>query len=325
VHLPSYIAPTPAQEAWLQLGFGMFVHFNSNTFYHTESGDPDQDPARFYAKKFNPAQWAETAVTAGMKYAVISAKHHEGFCIWPTQLTDHNVMASPMARDVLRDICVAFQERGITTGLYFSLSDHHEPSFQDDDAFAEFVKGQLTELLTGYGPVLELWFDGGWEKGDLGWFDARRWHWDEIYRHVKSLQPDCLVLCNPGCANGGEVRMGPVDLNCIERVHLYCNEEVGPVPDARTGDFLYEPDTRPVRRMNGKMTYLPIESCDCIRDKWFYHPNDDNIVSAETILDWIALSAKRGGNLLLNVYPTDEGLILQEDRDVLAEVGRRRA
>ena len=306
------IGPTPVQEAWMALRFGMFVHFNINTFYHIEAGTGEEDPARFDPTDFDPHQWAEVADSAGMKYAVITTRHHEGFSLWPSKQTDYNVMATPMRRDVLKEICEAFESRGIKIGLYYSLWDTHEPCYEDDAAYAEFMKGQLTELLTDYGPVIELWFDAGWEKGWWGWHDATRWHWRELYDLVKSLQPECLVLCNPGKMNGGELALSPVDLNCIERVHKM------------VGDQLYIPDTRPIRRMvhGNDYRYLPIETCDSIHPRWFYSP-EDNPHPPDTIIDWLKISWGRGGNLLLNVPPTDRGLIQDKDAHVLAEVGRR--
>jgi len=306
------IGPTPSQQAWLDLRFGMFLHFSLNTFCTTELGTGTEDPAKFDPADFDPHQWAQVAADAGMKYAVITTKHHEGFCIWPTKQTDYNVSATPFGRDVLQEICQAFRNRGIQTGFYYSLWDLHEPTYHDDAAYAQFMKDQLTELLTNYGAVLELWFDGGWEKGWWGWYDATRWHWREIYDHIKSLQPDCLVLCNAGKKNGGELALSPVDLNCIERAQAYM------------GDEPYIPDTRPIRRMVDIDTfrYLPIETCDCIRSHWFYDPNDVKLNPPDRIIDWIRVARERGGNLLLNVAPTDRGLLQQEDADVLAEVGR---
>ncbi len=304
------IVPTPAQQAWMDLRFGMFVHFSMNTFYQVELGDGKEDPARFDPANFDPEQWADAAVAARMKYAVITTKHHEGFCLWPSKLTEYNILATPMGRDVLREICEAFQSRGIRTGLYYSLWDIHEPSYRDDAAYVDFMIGQLTELLSDYGPVLELWFDGGWVKGHWGWYDATRWGWQRLYDHIKSLQPDCLVLCNPGKMNGGELALSPVDLNCVERVF------------SRTEDVPYVPDLRPIRRVGeGTFLYLPIETCDSLHPSWYHNP-DEMPHDAERIVEWLKVARERVGNLLLNVPPTDAGVIREDGVAVLAEVGQ---
>jgi len=195
--------------------------------------------------------------------------------------------------------------------LYYSLWNVHEPTYNDDDAYAQFMMDQLTELLMGYGPVLELWFDSGWQKGHWGWHDVTRWHWRELYDHIKLLQPDYPVLANPGKMNGGELNLLPVDLNCIERIFSY------------TEDVLYVPDTRPIRRIHaGQFRYLPIETCDSIRARWFYSPDDQHLHAPDTIINWLRVARVRGGNLLLNVPPNHAGLMPDNAVQVLAEVGR---
>ena len=306
---------TPAQQAWLNLRFGMLVVFGLNTFYDLEWSDGTLDPAGFDPTKFAPDQWAQTAAEAGMKYMVVVAKHHDGFCLWPTAKTDYSIQATKIGRerDVLGEICAAFRARGLQVGIYYSLWDRYEPCYEDDEAYAQFMMDQLTELLTGYGPVVELWFDGGWDKGNYDWHDARRWHWEELYAHIKSLQPECLVINNPGTTHRGEIHLYPVDLLCVERVHL------------RIGSYLMEPDTRPVRVVSKgdehPAVYLPCETCDTIRQDWFYHAEDTALHSPETIVSWINLSQLRGGNLLLSAPPDDRGLLLEEDCEVLRRVG----
>lgn len=153
--------PTLAQQRWMDLEFGLFVHFGINTFYDTEWSDGTLDPAKFNPTNFDPNQWCRAAREAGMKFLVLVTKHHDGFCNWPTEQTDYSVKNTPFQRDVVGEVAKAARENGLKLGLYYSLWDCHEPTHdRDDAAYADFMKRQLSELLSNYGPIVELWFDG---------------------------------------------------------------------------------------------------------------------------------------------------------------------
>ena len=314
----------------MQLGYGMFIHFGPNTFAGVAWGD-----GRFPAEQFEPRhldtrQWAATAAEAGMKYAVLTTKHHDGFCLWPSQFTEYSVQHSPQRRNVVAEFVESCRSAGIKPGFYYSLWDKHCPVYNDDAAYAVYMRNQITELLTDYGDIVELWFDGGWDKEhptrawpyDPAWpndpavdqaaLSGARWEWRELYALIHRLQPDCLVVNNSSSDRPGGVRYLPVDLRTAEHYDFVWQDRV------------CRPVTDPiVTSAAGAAIYLPLEFTTslnpdwfCIKGKSFSHP------SAATIADWHHTAQAAGGNLLLNVGPDSAGLIPAYHRGYLAEARR---
>ncbi len=160
--------PTPDQVAWQRRELTMFVHFTVNTFTNREWGDGTEDPQIFNPAKLDAHQWARTARRAGFKMMILTAKHHDGFCLWPSQYTDHSVRSSPWRGgkgDVVREFVDACRKEGLAVGLYLSPWDRHEKSYGDSPRYNEHYQQQLTELLTHYGPIAEVWFDGANGEG----------------------------------------------------------------------------------------------------------------------------------------------------------------
>lgn len=192
--LPPCPAAEPLEalrEDFLKLRFGMFIHFNMGTYHEKEWVDPGREPSSFHPAKLDCGQWADAAKSAGMKYAVLTTKHHDGFCLWDSKTTTYDVAASPLqGRDIVREYCDAFRKRGIEPHLYFSIWDR-QLGIEGDITAEEIgiIKTQLGELLTGYGKIGSLTFDG-WGNCGTKWTRSDR---DAIYSHVKSLQPQILV------------------------------------------------------------------------------------------------------------------------------------
>lgn len=322
--------PTPAQTSWMQLGYGMFIHFGPNTFAGVAWGD-----GKFPAEQFNPRhldtrQWAATAAEAGMKYAVLTTKHHDGFCLWPSDFTDYSVKNSPLGRDVVGEFVESCRGAGIKPGLYYSHWDVKCPFYNDDAAYAEYMRQQCSELLTRYGDIVELWFDGGWDKEhptrewpyDPAWLGdpavdqaalhGARWHWRELYELIHRLQPGCLVVNNSSSDRPGGVRYHPVDIRTSEHFDFIWK------------DRIYEPITDPVCvNDEGAPVYLPLEfntslnpDWFCIQGKFYSHP------SADTIAYWHRTAREAGGNLLLNAGPNADGLIPEYHRRYLFQAAR---
>jgi alpha-L-fucosidase len=323
-------APTPAQKAWMQLGYGMFIHFGPNTFAGVMWGD-----GKFPADGFNPTdlntrQWAQVAAEAGMKYAVLTAKHHDGFCLWPSRHTDYCVRQAGNKTDVVREFVDAFRAAGIQTGLYYSLWDRHCPVYEDDQRYAAYMQQQIRELLTEYGPVLEMWFDGAWDKDhptrraacDPKWPDdpksgltlGKRWHWRELYELIHELQPNCLVLNNSSSDRPGGVKYHPIDVRTAEHFDFICNEQLcEPITD----NVWHDPD--------GREIFLPLEYCTSLNRHWFYVQNYPLLhPSAATICDWYARAQATSANLLLNVGPDKRGLVPEYHRAFLRAAAPRR-
>ncbi|HMD55576.1 MAG TPA: alpha-L-fucosidase [Phycisphaerae bacterium] len=322
-------APTPAQSAWMQLGYGMFIHFGPNTFAGVMWGD-----GKFPAQEFNPTQldtrqWAQMAAEAGMKYAVLTTKHHDGFCLWPSRHTDYCVRHAGNKTDVVREFVEAFRAAGLQVGLYYSLWDRHCPFYEDDQRYAAFMQDQIRELLTEYGPILEMWFDGAWDKDhptrravydprwesglNSGLTHGQRWHWRELYELIHQFQPSCLVLNNISNDRPGGVKYLPIDLRNAELFDYIWNEQLC-VP---VTDNLYAvPD--------GRNFFLPMEYCTSLNRNWFFIQNQPQVhPSAATIADWYTRARATGANLLLNVGPDKKGMIPEYHRTFLLAAAQR--
>lgn len=318
--------PTAAQKAWMDLGFGMFIHFGINTYYDVEWSDGKLDPSKYNPTELDCDSWMRAAKAAGMKYVVLVTKHHDGFCNWPTRYTDYSVKSTPWNKDLVGEVVKAARKQGLQVGFYYSLWDRHEKSHDTDEyAYVEFMKNQLNELLTQYGPIVELWFDGMWKKQSSGWGDknkrpkpeefmaswrnegAYRWQMDHLYQYIKRLQPDIMVMNNGTTAFPG-VPLFPVDIRSGEKAH-----------NAK--------EDRKVWPWKGKDTYLPLQIETTMSQKgpkgdfqsgsWFWHDWDHTVASKDQILGWLETAKKLQANLLLNVGPMSNGKLRPEDENRL--------
>jgi alpha-L-fucosidase len=319
--------PSDAQRAWMSLGFGMFIHFGINTYYDMEWSDGTLDPSAFNPTDLDTDQWCYVAKKAGMKYIVLVAKHHDGFCLWPSAYTDYSVKSSPFKGDVVKELYHSAQKYGLKPGLYYSLWDRHEPSHDaDEDAYVGFMKNQLDELLGNYGEIVELWFDGFWRKQQSGWRNedgdwalpddfikawrfegAYRWQMDHLYQYVKKLQPNCLVMNNATTTYPG-VPLHPVDALSGEKA-----TEVKEIQ--RVWNWL------------GRDHYFPMQIETTMSQKgpegqfetgsWFWHEWDNTVATHEQIREWLVIALKMDANLLLNCGPGPDGKLRDLDVKVL--------
>lgn len=276
--------PTPLQLRWQAQEFGMFCHFGINTFYGKEWSDGTLSSDAFNPAHLDARQWAETAKAAGMRYLVFTAKHHDGFCLWPTATTDYSVRSAPFRGgqgDVVGEVARACQEAGLHFGLYLSPWDRHEPCYLDPPAYDDFYVRQLTELCTRYGPLFEVWFDGAGSEG-------RVYNWNRIMEVVDRYQPQAMVF-----------NMGRPTIRWV-------GNEDGLAADPNP----YVVDDR----------YLPPE-CDVpIRQNWFWQADDAHTLkSLEHLLGIYYRSIGYGANLLLNIPPNNEGLLDELDRQRLLD------
>ena len=297
--------PSKAQIAWQNLDLGVFCHFGINTFCDQEWGEGNDSPELFNPKELDAAQWVKLAKDAGFKYFVLTAKHHDGFCLWPTATTDYSVKSSPWKKgqgDLVRECADACEKEGMHFGIYLSPWDRHEPCYEDVEAYDDFYSEQLTELLTQYGPIMEVWFDGAGSEG-------RVYNWERIVGIVKQHQPDAMIF-NMGQPTirwvGNEDGVAPYpcwNTESAAKISMYSNESVDWLP--------------------GTPEWLPAE-CDVpIRKKhWFWHPNDEeSLLSMDELMDIYYRSVGHGTNLLLNISPDDRGLVPEVDANRLLEFG----
>ncbi|MDB4968519.1 MAG: alpha-L-fucosidase [Myxococcales bacterium] len=312
-------APTPAQAEWMSLAYGMFLHFGPWTF--SGVGDGKFPAERMHAPDLDMRRWARLAAESGMRYAVLTAKHVDGFCLWPSKRTAYSVAATPARRDLVADFVEAFRAEGLKVGLYYALLDRNCAFFEDDARYAEYMRDQVAELLTGYGEVLELWFDGAWDKDhptrdwphDPAWepLTGARWEWTRMYEHIHRLQPRCLVIQNSSSDRPGVPNYLPVDARTSEHFDFVWREQ------------LCAPRVDPVLSSASGSVFLPLEYCTTLTPGWFWqagacysHP------SAETIAGWRLRAEGQGANLLLNVGPDTSGRIPDYHRPFLLDADR---
>lgn len=306
LRMSKLVIPTKQQLAWQDLEFGMFCHFGINTFCNQEWGDGSDAPELFNPTALDARQWVRIAKQSGCKYMVLTAKHHDGFCLWPTKTTAYSVKSSPWKNgqgDVVKECAEACAEEGMAFGIYVSPWDRHEPCYSDPQAYDDFYAEQLTELLTGYGELVEIWFDGAGSEG-------REYNWRRIMDLIRQHQPDAMVF-----------NMGAPTIRWVG------NEDgVAPYPcwnTAESAKLSMFTDTM-ANWLPETSSWLPAE-CDVpIRNRhWFWHPHDeDSLHSLEHLLDIYYRSVGHGATLLLNVAPDDRGLIPEGDAERLIELGK---
>lgn len=303
--------PSKAQVAWNDLEYYMFIHFGPNTFTNKEWGHGDEDPKVFNPKHLDARQWARTAKLAGMKGIVITAKHHDGFCLWPSKYSTHTVRESAWKDgkgDVLKELSAACKEYGLKFGVYLSPWDRNHPAYGTPD-YNKIFASTLEEVLTGYGPVFEQWFDGASDGQKKQAYDWPLFH-KVVYKH----QPNAVIFSDvgPGCRWVGNENgfAGTTNWSTIN-VNGYTPGAGGPPQKT-----LNEGD-------EDGSNWIPAECDVSIRPGWFYSPDtDDKVKTIPQLLDIYYASVGRNGNLILNVPVNRDGLIHPNDSTRLMELRR---
>ncbi|WP_245708891.1 alpha-L-fucosidase [Ruania alba] len=298
--------PTDAQLAWQQFELGMFFHVGVNTFAGKEWSDGTLPAASFAPTDLDANQWVRTAAEAGARYVVLTAKHHDGFCLWPTATTDYSVASSPWRGgegDLVAEVAAACRAEGIGLGLYLSPWDRHAPEYPDPEAYDALYLAQLRELCTHYGELVELWFDGAGSAG-------RAYDWESIMAVVAELQPGAMVF-----------NMGTPTIRWIGNEDGLAADPVRYAVDSASLDNY----TDAVIEL-GEARYVPPEADVSIRQGWFWAA-EDGPKSVDHLLAIYYRSVGMGANLLLNVPPDTRGLIDAADvarlRQWRAELDRR--
>jgi alpha-L-fucosidase len=293
--------PTPSQVNWQKNETTAFLHFSVNTFTDREWGTGKESPEIFNPEKLDARQWIKAIKKAGFKMAIITAKHHDGFCLWPTNTTEHSVKSSPWKNgkgDVVKEVADACREFGVAFGFYLSPWDMHESSY-GTPAYNDFYKNQLRELLTNYGEVAEVWFDGA--KGE----NAKDMHYDfeGYWKMVRELQPNAVMFSDAG----PDVRwVGNEKGNAGDTCWSTINTE-GMSPGVADPKYLNKGDE------NGKK-WIPAETDVSIRPGWFWHEKQNTQVrSAKNLVNLYYQSVGRNSLLLLNIPPNNQGLIEASD------------
>ncbi|MEN6452570.1 MAG: alpha-L-fucosidase [Thermoguttaceae bacterium] len=306
----AHIMPTPQQAAWQETEFNCFVHFGINTFTGQEWGTGTEDPKLFNPTEFDAAQWVAACKAAGIKILILTCKHHDGFCLWPSKYTEHSVKNSPWRGghgDVVKEVADACRKGGLKFGFYLSPWDRHESTY-GTDAYNTYYKNQLRELLTGYGEIAEVWWDGACGEGPNG--KKQTYDFDGYLKLVRECQPSAVAAIG-----GPDVRwVGNED-------GLARESEWSVIPYAR-GDLVapdlghrrYLPDAK-------NLAWYPAECDVSIRPGWFYHSGEDKRVKSLThLLDIYYRSVGRNSVLLLNVPPDRRGRFHENDVARLREL-----
>ena len=301
--------PSRAQLEWQREELAIFLHFGVNTFTDREWGDGTENPAIFNPVALDARQWARSARSAGFRMMILTAKHHDGFCLWPTATTGHSVASSPWRGgqgDVVREFVDASRAEGLRVGLYLSPWDRNHPTYGDSPRYNDVYIAQLTELLTRYGRLAEVWFDGANGEGPNG--RRQVYDWPRVFGTVKRLQPEAVIFSDAGpdvrwCGNergeAGDPNWSTIDPAAV------------PFPGA-TGDGIIAA----LQHGHPQGTvWRPAEADVSIRPGWFYHPaQNDRVRDGANLYSLYLKSVGRNSKLLLNVPPTRDGLL--HDRDV---------
>ena len=320
---------TKRTEWYRDARFGMFIHWGlysipaRGEWVRSVEEIPHEEYApfmdEFTTENYNPREWAKLAKEAGMKYAVLTAKHHDGFCLYDTKLTDFKSTNAPCKRDLVKEFLEAFRAEGIKVGLYFSIIDWRHPDFpqygdmhhpmrnhpecsnenRDFDRYLEFMFGQIKELLTNYGKLDLMWFDFSY-----GEMKCEKWKADKLIEMVRSIQPWVII--------DNRLEGSAEDAGSIRTLN----------PTEYSGDFASPEQMIPpagLRDEGGNP--IPWEACITLNNHWGYAAHDHHYKSAKMIIHMLVECVSKGGNLLLNVGPNAKGEIPEESVQILREVG----
>lgn len=323
--------PSERQIEFQQLEFYAFIHFTVNTFTDKEWGDGTESPEIFNPAKLDAEQWVKAVKSAGMKGLILTCKHHDGFCLWDCKHTSHNVMNSPYGKDIVRETSEACRKHGIKFGIYLSPWDRNSPLYGKGREYDDFFIEQLTELLTGYGEVFSVWFDGACGEGADG--RKQYYDWERYYSVIRKLQPQaCISVCGPDvrwCGNeAGHTRKAEWSVVpkrarnseiIAEKSQHEDNEEFRMRRiDARDGDL----GSREILADEEELIWYPAEVNTSIRPGWFWHESEnDKVRSLDELTDIYIKSVGGNATLLLNIPPTKDGIIHENDVRRLGEIG----
>ena len=312
------ITPSERQIRLQQMEFYAFVHFTVNTFTNREWGDGTENPSVFNPERLDCDQWVSACKGAGMKGLILTAKHHDGFCLWPSKYTDHSVKNSPYKNgsgDIVRECAEACARGGIKFGVYLSPWDRNCPLYGQGKAYDDYYCNQLTELLSDYGELFSVWFDGACGEGPNG--KKQVYDWDRYYETVRRLQPDaCISVMGPDirwCGNeAGDTRQS--EWSVVSRKLNDGSEIPETEKDLGSREHLARAE---------KPVWQPAEVDTSIRPGWFFHKKENiRVRSLKTLTDIYFRSVGGNCTLLLNIPPDTDGLFHPTDVKRLQQLGK---
>ncbi|MCL1932945.1 MAG: alpha-L-fucosidase [Candidatus Azobacteroides sp.] len=324
IELAANLTPSPRQFNWQQMELIAFIHFGINTFTDKEWGDGAEDPQLFNPSQLDAEQWVLACKNAGFRLIILTAKHHDGFCLWPSRFTEHSVKNSPWKNgqgDVVKELAEACRKHDMKFGVYLSPWDRNSPYFGTDE-YNDYFVNQLTELLTNYGEISEVWLDGANGEGPNGKkqvYDEARW-----FAVIRKLQPDAVIAISGPDVRwvGTETGYGKETEWSMRAATLKNRAELDE-QSPKEAAFIIESSSPGILEnitQNPSLVWYPVETDVSIRPGWFYHSEEnDRVKTPDELFDIYCSSVGRNGALLLNIPPDTRGLI--HDKDIESLVG----
>lgn len=312
--------PNQYQLAQIERQFGMFIHFGINTFANCEWSDGTLDKNLYAPSGIDCDSWVKTAAAAGMKYVIITAKHHDGFCMWNTDTTEYCVKNTSNPTDIVEELRKACDKYGIELGIYYSLWDRNAASYNEDfkNGYLPYMREQISEILTRYGDICELWLDGSWDKM------ADEWDFETLYDVVKSINPACQIGINhtigrctkdpeeryqpKNCVEGDPIRMFPSDFRLWD-----------PYPCSENDPKIYTYKDKPY--------YLPFEMTICSREGFSWFNSDEYeqkpFLDLEETVKNCCTAFCQSNNVVINMPPGKDGRLSEGDVSQLMKIAQR--
>jgi alpha-L-fucosidase len=324
IKIASKVKPSEKQINWQEQEFTFFIHFGVNTFTDREWGRKQDDSKEFNPTSLDLNQWAKTVKEAGGKTMIVLAKHHDGFCYWPTKYTEYSVKNSPWKNgkgDLIAEASKACKKYGIKLGIYLSPWDMVSPIYGTDE-YNEHFRNQLRELLTNYGDVAEVWFDGACGEGPNG--KKQVYDWYSYYKVVRELQPKAVIASmgpdvrwvGTESGEGRATEWSVVPVTTMDQKKIAANSQQSDIEKAFIPANMMDPDlgSREIIKKVSELMWYPPEVDVSIRPGWFYHKKEDSLVKTpEQLIDIYFTSVGMNAVLLLNIPPDQRGLINEHD------------
>ena len=326
--------PSERQLTYEKMEFFCFIHFTVNTFTGSEWGDGKEDVFIFNPTELDARQWVKTAKDAGMKGLILTCKHHDGFCLWPSKYTEHSIKNSPYKNgkgDIVREVSEACKEFGLKFGVYLSPWDRNNSSYGKGKEYDDYYVNQLTELLTEYGELYTIWLDGACGEGANG--KIQKYDWNRYYKVMRELQPNAVIsISGPDvrwCGNeAGEVRESEWSVVAKDMTdpsitaELSQHEDNEEFRDRPWDETQSDLGSRERLKNEKELVWYPAETDVSIRPGWFYHEEeDDKVRSFENLKDIYLKSVGGNTTLLLNIPPMKNGKIHEKDMAILKRLG----
>lgn len=311
--------PNLTQQQLIKRGYGMFIHYGVNTFTDDEWSDGSTPAEKFNPQNLDCDQWVKVARDAGFRYVLLTTKHHDGFCLWDSKYTTYDIGSALFKKDIVGEVAKACKKYGLAFAVYYSLWDRHEPSYKDKnpEVYVNYMLNQLTELFTKYGPICELWFDGGWDRKPADW------QLDKLYKLVKKYQPNCAVTINHTISKdeGLKNKVLPDSMTIDNKYYFQFFPTDFRIWDPKIASKL---DKKQYLH-NGKSYYMPFEHTICLGKQWNWFQKSKlmPVRSLDELQELFYWCTDNQNTLVIDVPPGPEGNIREHEANTVIELANR--